>query len=104
MCQDSALIMAKHSMLEIFAVKRTLVSKVMSIHNLTRMQIHFRDRIGCSSFGGSVGTGIYARKTEWERKKLLLLAMLAHKLVLSWLFDAKNSLWQKKDAKTWLGE
>ena len=83
MCKDSVLIMVKHYMLEIFAVKRILVSKAMSIHNLTRMQIHFRDRIGCSSFGGTDGTSIYARKTEWERKKLLLLAMLAHKLVLS---------------------
>ena len=61
--------MTKHSMMEIFAAKRTLVSKEMSIHDLTRMPNHFHDRIGCPSFGGPDGIGIYARKTEWEKKE-----------------------------------
>ena len=30
--------------------------------------------------------------------------MLAYNLVLTWLFDAKSSLWQRKDTTTWLGE
>ena len=42
-----------------------------------------------------------ARASTQERqnskgKKLLRLAMLAHKLVLSWMLTAKSSFWQSK--------
>ena len=54
----------QRSMCVILAAKRNTVSKVMSIHDLARMQIHFRDRIDNTSFESYDNIGIYARQTE----------------------------------------